>query len=649
MTYFCKYSWKAPAIALLTLVMCTFVGGFYVLEHSYKHIPEYEETPFPDLFNTHLTNLQPLQIKMTSTVVAVLSKGNETQFASGVLIHPEGYIVSVWHAVNGASSIQVKLTANKRIKKYKAEVVKRLPEHDLVLLKLITKDTFPYLNITNTQNIDITQTVFASGFTEQGHLMIKEGHLLQKGITLTVDKNKLTHLLQTDAIYNWQQSGGPLVNAEANLLGINILIKDASGQLKGFAIPTHVIMAHLQDVVTLTQITPPTPTIKPTLVNYWSGTLSSKSPIQPVPPISLDLEPLANLNNQGNVEVKPPTLAAAWWQKARTQVTQENSLGKHIHAPSLAMNTTFIEPENPPAQPIKLLDIGNKNPLKIGGYKLNEIFTLMLLGVIAGVMGCITPLGGGIFQIAGMLIILEYEMYLIRPVMFISCVFVYSVIALRFHIQKSIDKYSIIEQIPWVISGMFAGFFLGSFAHAPCMTYLLAIVALLLAFSVIYGEEINNRIMSHAPSNTQAESSNDALSLLLSPRRGAKTKQNNGVITALSATPIGFFGGLFGLYNGAIEMQRYFGRFPADKALANSSVLILFAAITGALLSLLHGTHNELFAWETPVFLALILVPNIFSGALLGAHIKLNFEIRLLQQIYAILLMLIVITLVYTA
>jgi serine protease Do len=153
---------------------------------------------------------------------------------SGVVVHESGYIVTNAHVVSQASDVQVTF-ADKRT--LSAEVVAVDPEHDLAVLKVAAPRPLAYQKLGRSNDIMIGETVVAIG----NPLGLQ--HTVTTGIVSALDReiqfsDEVVYrgLIQTDAPINPGNSGGPLLNLNAELIGINTAIR-GDAQNIGFAIP----------------------------------------------------------------------------------------------------------------------------------------------------------------------------------------------------------------------------------------------------------------------------------------------------------------------------------------------------------------------------------------------------------------------------
>jgi serine protease Do len=166
--------------------------------------------------------------------------------ASGVIVSPEGYILTNSHVVNGMDNILVQLTDGRE---FPAKVLGDDPNSDLALVKVDAKD-LPYLTLGNSDDIEVGQWVAAVGnpFGLQGTLTV--------GVVSAKSRNNLDiaryeDFIQTDASINRGNSGGPLLTLEGEIVGINTAIATnaSSGYMGiGFAIPSNMAK-HVMDEI----------------------------------------------------------------------------------------------------------------------------------------------------------------------------------------------------------------------------------------------------------------------------------------------------------------------------------------------------------------------------------------------------------------
>jgi Do/DeqQ family serine protease len=153
---------------------------------------------------------------------------------SGVIVSPEGYLLTNNHVVAGADDIEVKLADGREAK---AKVVGTDPETDVAVLK-IDLDKLPAISFGASDDLQVGDVVLAIGNP------FGVGQTVTSGIISALGRDQLgintfENFIQTDAAINPGNSGGALVDANGNLLGINTAIYSRSGGSMGigFAIP----------------------------------------------------------------------------------------------------------------------------------------------------------------------------------------------------------------------------------------------------------------------------------------------------------------------------------------------------------------------------------------------------------------------------
>ena len=171
---------------------------------------------------------------------------------SGVIVSPEGYILTNNHVVEGAQEIEVTLSDSRRTT---AKVIGTDPDTDLALLR-ITLDRLPVIAMGNSDTVQVGDKVLAIGNP------FGVGQTVTGGIISALGRNQLgintfENFIQTDAAINPGNSGGALVDVNGSLLGINTAIYSRSGGNMGigFAIPVNTARQVLDGLVRNGQVT----------------------------------------------------------------------------------------------------------------------------------------------------------------------------------------------------------------------------------------------------------------------------------------------------------------------------------------------------------------------------------------------------------
>lgn len=175
-----------------------------------------------------------------------------TGMGSGVIISPDGYIISNNHVVAGASKLEVVLSNKKT---YIATLVGTDPDTDISLLKIEEKG-LPYLNFANSDLVEVGQWVLAVGNPLGLNSTATAGIISAKGRGIGIlsgqgsASNPIESFLQTDAAINQGNSGGALVNTNGDLIGINSAIASPTGYYSGygFAVPSNLARKIVEDI-----------------------------------------------------------------------------------------------------------------------------------------------------------------------------------------------------------------------------------------------------------------------------------------------------------------------------------------------------------------------------------------------------------------
>ena len=165
---------------------------------------------------------------------------------SGVIVSPEGYLITNNHVVEGADDIEVQLADGRQAQ---AKLVGTDPDSDVAVLK-IALDKLPTIAFGNTDVLQVGDAVLAIGNP------FGVGQTVTAGIVSALGRNRLglntfENFIQTDAAINPGNSGGALVDAAGNLVGINTAIFSRSGGSLGigFAIPANTARMVMESLV----------------------------------------------------------------------------------------------------------------------------------------------------------------------------------------------------------------------------------------------------------------------------------------------------------------------------------------------------------------------------------------------------------------
>jgi len=166
---------------------------------------------------------------------------------SGVIISDDGYIVTNRHVINNAEEIEVVLN-DKRT--YNAKILGEDTNSDLALLK-IKENKLPYLDFDDSNNLKIGEWVLAVGNPYNLNSTVTAGIISAKARKINIlNDGGIESFIQTDAAINSGNSGGPLVNTNGNIIGINTAIQSKTGSFSGygFAIPSNMVKKIIHDL-----------------------------------------------------------------------------------------------------------------------------------------------------------------------------------------------------------------------------------------------------------------------------------------------------------------------------------------------------------------------------------------------------------------
>ena len=184
---------------------------------------------------------------------------------SGVIIRPDGYIVTNNHVVNGATEVQVVLNNNKT---YEAKVIGTDEATDVALIK-IEAEGLPTIPFADSDKLRLGEWVLAIGSPYNLRSTITAGIVSAKGrSTASMGGNpqidprqmrgqsqepqiQIESFIQTDAVVNPGNSGGALVNKAGELVGINTMIYSQTGSYAGysFAVPSNIVHKIVDDLI----------------------------------------------------------------------------------------------------------------------------------------------------------------------------------------------------------------------------------------------------------------------------------------------------------------------------------------------------------------------------------------------------------------
>jgi len=212
--------------------------------------PQYEfyfGSPFEDFFDDFFGG-QPKSNKQRPQPRERSYQRRYEGVGSGVIIDPDGYILTNEHVVRGAREIRVTMSDEK---KYTGKVIGQDARTDLAVIKIKSGDKLPFAKLGDSEKIRVGDWAIAIGSPFGLEETVTAGIISAVRQSLLIEGRDYRDLLQTDAAINRGNSGGPLCNIRGEVVGINTAIYAPTGVFTGigFAIPINGAKAILDDLI----------------------------------------------------------------------------------------------------------------------------------------------------------------------------------------------------------------------------------------------------------------------------------------------------------------------------------------------------------------------------------------------------------------
>ncbi|MGJ8666406.1 MAG: S1C family serine protease [Patiriisocius sp.] len=167
---------------------------------------------------------------------------------SGVIITPDGYIITNNHVIEGASQIEITLNNNST---YPAELIGTDPKTDIALVKIDAGTELPFITFSDSDTVKVGEWVLAVGNPFRLTSTVTAGIVSAKARDLNELDGNAQSFIQTDAAVNRGNSGGALVNTRGELIGINTAITSETGSYVGysFAVPSNIARKVTEDIM----------------------------------------------------------------------------------------------------------------------------------------------------------------------------------------------------------------------------------------------------------------------------------------------------------------------------------------------------------------------------------------------------------------
>jgi S1-C subfamily serine protease len=167
---------------------------------------------------------------------------------SGVIISPDGYIITNYHVIENSTEVIVTTNDNKE---YEAEIIGFDEAYDVAVLKISSDLNLDYVFFGDSDTTLVGEWVLAVGNPYNLNSTVTAGIISSKSRDLNEYDQKNQSFIQTDAAVNFGNSGGALVNIKGELIGINTLIQSMTGGYVGysFAVPSNTVRKIFEDIL----------------------------------------------------------------------------------------------------------------------------------------------------------------------------------------------------------------------------------------------------------------------------------------------------------------------------------------------------------------------------------------------------------------
>ena len=213
-------------------------------------------SPFPSIADI-VEQVEPAVVYISAEYMESSSffQSLSTKSGSGVLLSPDGYILTNDHVIEDARSIEVLLPADEHT--YQAQIIGTDPLSDLAVIK-IEGQNFPTVSFADTSRLRIGDWVIALGnaLGLEGGPSVTVGVVSNLNRSFTLGESTFYDVIQTDAAINPGNSGGPLVDLQGNVVGINTFIILTAENI-GFAVNASTAQRVYEELVQYGRVTRP--------------------------------------------------------------------------------------------------------------------------------------------------------------------------------------------------------------------------------------------------------------------------------------------------------------------------------------------------------------------------------------------------------
>lgn len=190
-----------------------------------------------------IVSVKAIKVKESKFFREEYSKSN----GSGVIISPDGYIITSYHVIEGARDIEIKMEDRRQ---FNCSLVGYDLATDIALLK-IEADNLAYITFGDSDSLHVGEWVLAIGNPFKLQSSVTAGIVSAKARSINIfDRRGIESFIQTDAAINQGNSGGALLNTKGELIGINTAIVTYSGNYEGFSfsVPGNLVKKVIDDI-----------------------------------------------------------------------------------------------------------------------------------------------------------------------------------------------------------------------------------------------------------------------------------------------------------------------------------------------------------------------------------------------------------------
>ena len=274
-----KSNFKVLSISLVCSILTFFIFNNLIKSKEFDYNVSYESDYIPQYSLNALSNqsnisprssLPDLTFAASKSIDAVVHVKNTSiveesdrwslQFfygddskkkvgtGSGVIISPDGYIITNYHVIENSTEVIVTTNNNKE---YEAEIIGYDEVYDIAVLKINSDLNLDYVFFGDSDSTLVGEWVLAVGNPYNLNSTVTAGIISSKSRDLNEYDQKNQSFIQTDAAVNFGNSGGALVNIKGELIGINTLIQSMTGGYVGysFAVPSNTVRKIFEDIL----------------------------------------------------------------------------------------------------------------------------------------------------------------------------------------------------------------------------------------------------------------------------------------------------------------------------------------------------------------------------------------------------------------